>query len=266
MVQVLPTATSPAASPRRIRRLGVAAAALTAYGRLLRPRLNAWGATRDELEAVYPGDDLIPDPCTRSTMATTIAASPAAVWAWLVQMGCDRGGFYSWDRLDNGGRPSADRIHREWQDLEQGDRITSVPDGSVWFDVAVLERDRVLVLRASLVLSLPKPRCFDPAGAPPRAYSDSTWGFFLAPARDGATRLVVHGVGAGRPRAAIVLMNLLLGEPAHWIMQRRQFTGLRRRAESSRATWGIAGADRGRPVPAAPWRARPFRPTQRPGA
>jgi proline iminopeptidase len=34
-------------------------------------------------------------------------------------MGCDRAGFYSWDRLDNGGRPSAKRVHPEWQDLEQ---------------------------------------------------------------------------------------------------------------------------------------------------
>ena len=71
------------------------------------------------------------------------------MWPWLVQMGCDRAGFYSWDRLDNGGRPSAENVHPEWQDLEQGGRITSTPDGKLWFDVATLERERALVLRAA---------------------------------------------------------------------------------------------------------------------
>ena len=56
-------------------------------------------------------------------MATTIAAPPERVWPWLVQMGCDRAGFYSFDRLDNGGRPSADRIHTHWQKLREGDRV-----------------------------------------------------------------------------------------------------------------------------------------------
>ena len=40
-------------------------------------------------------------------MAVTIDAPPDQVWPWLVQMGGDRGGWYFWDRLDNGGRPSA---------------------------------------------------------------------------------------------------------------------------------------------------------------
>src|SRR5690242_3470166 len=89
---------------------------LAAYALVLRPRLNHLGATRAERGAAYPGDDLIPDPYTVTTMATTIDEPPSAVWPWLVQMGCDRAGFYSFDRLDNGGRPSATAIHPDWQD------------------------------------------------------------------------------------------------------------------------------------------------------
>ena len=56
-------------------------------------------------------------------MAVTIDAPPDQVWPWLVQLGGDRGGWYSWDRLDNGGRPSAHEVHPEWQDLALGDYV-----------------------------------------------------------------------------------------------------------------------------------------------
>ena len=64
-----------------------------------------------------------------------------------------------------------------------------------------------------------------------RFWTDSTWGFHLRPTEDGATRLVVQGLGAGHPRALVALVNHLTWEPAHWIMQLKQFAGLRRRAE-----------------------------------
>lgn len=204
---------------------GALAALVTARSRMLR-----WGTTREEADATYPGDELLPRPGPPSTMATTIAAPPSAVWPWLVQMGCDRAGFYSWDRLDNGGRPSAEHVHPEWQDLEPGGRVVAVPDGQFWFDVAALDPERTLILRASI--ALPEGRRFDPSGRPPRAFIDSTWGFFLRPTDDGGTRLVVRGRGRGRPRGAIALANRLFWEPAHWVMQRRQFAELRRRAES----------------------------------
>ncbi len=48
------------------------------------------------------------------TMAATLPAPPEKVWPWLVQMGGDRAGFCSWDRLHHGGKPSADRIVPGW--------------------------------------------------------------------------------------------------------------------------------------------------------
>jgi hypothetical protein len=213
-----------------VRPLLVAAVAAGAYAGIVRPRLNRLGATDAEARASYPGDALIVDPYTTTTMATTIAAPPARVWPWLVQMGCDRAGFYSWDRLDNGGHASAERLHPEWQDLEQGGRIVSTPSGRYWFDVAVLEPERTLVLRAEIGNA--------------RFSSDSTWGFHLRPTDDGGTRLVVHGRGAGRPRRLIALVNHFSWEPAHWIMQRKQFAGLRRRAEGRSTAPLEPGLDR----------------------
>jgi hypothetical protein len=207
-----------------------AAGALLAYALVLRPRIQWLGTSNDERTTTYLGDGLIPSGHRYGAMATTIAAPPERVWPWLVQMGCDRAGFYSFDRLDNGGRASAERIHTEWQSLREGDRITSAPDGSHWFDVALLVPERALVLRASL--TVPLAHNFDPGSGLPRAYSDSTWGFFLKPSVGGHTRLVVTGKARGEPHMLIAAANWLVWDPAHWVMQLKQFAGLRRRAES----------------------------------
>jgi hypothetical protein len=220
---------SPGRAPGSRFPVGAATAlAATVYAALVRPRLLTWGASEAELAAPYPGDELISEPFTGSTMATTIAAPPVAVWPWLVQMGYDRAGFYSWDRLDHDGIPSAERMHPEWQDTALGDRMPAVADGRAWFEVARLERERHLVLRARMSLN---GRSFGPQTSPRAAFIDSTWGFYLAPAGHG-TRLVVHGVGGGRPRALVAIANWLFWEPTHWIMQRKQFEELRRHAEA----------------------------------
>jgi hypothetical protein len=103
--------------------------------------------------------------------------------------------------------------------------------------------ERALVLRASL--TVPAARNFDPAGGLPRAYSDSTWGFFLRPTVDGHTRLVVTGTARGKPHAPIAAANWLFWDPAHWVMQLKQFAGLRRRAESAPTDAAAAPAAEG---------------------
>ena len=203
------------------------AAAAAAYQWLARPYFESYGATAEELESTYPGSDLVPGGRRGATMATTLPVPPGYVWPWLVQMGCDRAGFYSWDRLDNGGHPSADRIHPEWQEIHVGDRFLSVPDGSTWFDVALVEPEHALVLRASL--ELPKPRPFDPSAETPRSFVDSTWGFYLRPDGTGGTRLVTTGWTRSRPRRLVDLGNWAFWDPAHWVMQLKQFAELRRR-------------------------------------
>jgi len=186
------------------------------------------GATEAEVSSPYPGADLVPESRRGATMATTIDAPPDRVWPWLAQMGHDRAGWYSWDRLDNFGIASADQINPEWQAVAVGDRLASTPTGSQWFEVAAADPPRFLALRAS----------FDLRGRPvahtslrPRAYTDSVWCFLLREIPDGRTRLVVSGYGCERPRPLGAVIDFLLWEPAHWIMQKRQFTNLKRRVE-----------------------------------
>jgi hypothetical protein len=63
-------------------------------------------ATAAERVRPLPGDDLIRDRIGSLTHAVSIARPPRDVWPWLAQMGAGRAGWYSYDRLDNGGRQS----------------------------------------------------------------------------------------------------------------------------------------------------------------
>ena len=75
-----------------------------AYSFALLPRLRRWGATADEVSRPLPGDELVPDPLYTTTHAITVRASAEAVWPWLVQIGQNRGGFYTYDAAREPGR------------------------------------------------------------------------------------------------------------------------------------------------------------------
>lgn len=209
---------------------GVVAVVVSAYAVWVRPRILIWGATADEVATEYPGDEIIPHPTGGSTMATSLPAPPESVWRWLVQMGGDRGGWYSRDWLDNNGKPSADRIVPEWQDLEEGQRLSRAAapgqePGS--FTVVTLEPNRTLVLRLSYGLFTG--RDFDPRSGPASTpWVDGIWGFHLRPTSGGGTRLVARSRNRGGPSVISRAFAFLLGEPMHFAMQTRQFHNLRR--------------------------------------
>jgi hypothetical protein len=204
------------------------ALAFAAYAAVIRPRLLGWGATDEEVNQPYPGASLIPGGTRGATMAATIEAPPSQVWPWLVQMGYGRGGWYSWDHLDNWGSASADSLHPDWQQISVGDRLPSMPDSKAWWEVAALEPERFLGLRASVDL---RGHPFDPAAARPRFFTDSLWAFLLTELPGGRTRLVVSGYWNMQPRWLQTVFSFVFLEPSHWIMQTRQFTNLKRRAE-----------------------------------
>jgi proline iminopeptidase len=166
-------------------------------------------------------------------MAVTIDAPPHRVWPWLVQLGGDRGGWYSWDHLDNAGRPSAREVHPEWQNLAVGDYVKywTRRHGPVdaW-EVAALEPNRFLGLRA---LSDLRGRPLDPQQPRPRAYTEGLWGFQLNELPGGRTRLVISGYQAMRPRWLGRLAFYWFFPPVVWIFQARMLSVLRRNIEQA---------------------------------
>jgi hypothetical protein len=198
---------------------------------LVRPRLLTWGANKDEITRTYPTDELIPDhDSSVFTMATTLPAPPGKVWPWLAQMGGDRAGWYSWDRLDHWGVPSSDRIVAEWQNPKVGQQLRNARDGSNCMTVTLVEPDRTLALRTNM--EFPSRRSFDPSGPLPRVYMDGIWSFHLRPVTDGQTRLVARMRGRSHPKAPLRPFGVLFGDPLHFAMQVRQFHNLRTRVST----------------------------------
>ncbi len=177
----------------------------------IRPWMADWGSTAAERQMALPGDDLNPDSTGQSTLALTINAPPNAIWPWLVQVGQDRAGFYSYTWLENllgSDIHNADEIHPEWQHLAVGDawRLVS-PDylGGLGKDAAspvlLVEPNRALVL-----------------------------GMFgahvIEPIDALSSRLLVRSQsGPGN------LMTKLVMDPLVFTMERRMLLGLKARAE-----------------------------------
>lgn len=211
-------------------------AASLATGRLLarppeRRAFLGWMATPAESLEPLPGDASLAVEHA-STHAIGIAAPPRAVWPWLAQMGCGRAGWYSHDRLDNGGRRSAEEILPALQSVAAGDRWPASPDGRVFFEVLELDPGRHLVLGFHMATGPTRSlRWSEPS---PPVHQRATWTFVLRAAGEGRSRLLVRGRGTSRPAWRWLPWTGLfwLG---HVVMQRRQLLGIRRRAERAAA-------------------------------
>ena len=177
-----------------------------------RPWALYWGATAEEIVRAMPGDSVMPDPTFNATRAVSIHAAPADIWPWLLQMGYHRAGFYSYDRLDNSGIPSADSIIPAYQGLKVGDRIPLTR--TLWVPVVILEPERFLVL-------------FFGGDDGDGGFAGGTWATGLYPIGPNETRMVTR-LRAG-PRGIIERAFLDLCEI---LMMRKHMLGIKERAEA----------------------------------
>jgi hypothetical protein len=107
--------------------LVIAVVVIVTYVVVVGPWQRRWGATDEEVRRSMPGDDLVRPGAPSTTRAITIHAPPEAVFRWLLQIGFGRGGWYSYDWIDNDGKPSLERIDPALQRLAVGDRIEMLP-------------------------------------------------------------------------------------------------------------------------------------------
>jgi hypothetical protein len=175
----------------------------------------------DEARRALPGDDVLPAAEVRWTHAITIRARPGEIWPWLVQMGCRRAGWYSYDGLDNGGVPSAERIVPELQHIEVDDLLPWTPTAEDGFIVRKVEPERALVIGGQ-------------AGQLYRV----TMAFVLEPTGETSTRLLARS-SADYDRLAVKLW-LFFYHLVHFAMQRKQLLNLRRRVERQHRADAVA--------------------------
>jgi hypothetical protein len=190
-----------------------------------------------ENERPFPSDALIPDAAAQITHAITIAATPEIVWLWLVQMGCQRAGFYGIDLLDNAGVPSARELHPELLHLKVGEIIPATPDGDDGFEVLGIDEPRALVLGGLFDVDAGKQLPFDVRR--PARYWHVTWAFVLERLAGDRTRLHVRARAAFSPSQRLHAAWMW---PVHHLMQTAQLHHLAARAE------GRLARDTGRDV------------------
>lgn len=208
-----------------MRRLAVALAVVAvAVTGLYQPWVAQWGSTATEQAAVMPGDEVVPEG-RRWTRSITVEALPSDVWPWLVQIGVDKAGFYTYDWAEQlAGDPvhNATTIHEEWQRLAVGDEVRPYPVGPPW-TVHALEPNRLLVL----------------VGDGGRW----SWATELRELPNGGTRVVTRM----RSDPASVVNRAL--DPADLIVFPRLLVGLKQRAEGTLP--GMPGTQTGAPFPTA---------------
>ena len=177
----------------------------------IHPWLTNWGSTAAERLMALPGDNLIPDRAGQTTQAITINAPSDVVWQWLVQIGQDRAGFYTYTWLENltgADIHNADVIHPEWQHLAVGDAWRLVSPDYLW-GLGKEAASPVLMVEPSRVLVL---------------------GMFgahvIQPIDEHTSRLIVRGQSG--PASLITTM---VADPIIFTMEKRMLLGLKARAE-----------------------------------
>jgi hypothetical protein len=213
---------------------GLACAGAVAYRVVVRPWFLRWGATEAEVSRPWPGDELVERPRARAVRAVTIDARPDKIWPWIMQVGRDRGGFYSYTWLENLIGADIHNVHFLIPGLAErraGETVWMAPEnrfggqGRMVVGRVTPERAMVLVMPgdADQVLK----------GGSAR---EGVWSFVLDPVSDRQTRLVMVTVGPGTLGLSRGVADRLFWEPAHFIpahfiMERRMMLTIKRLAE-----------------------------------
>lgn len=199
---------------------GLAGSAVASAGLYAaRQYFRNWGTTKEECETPLPGDELVGQPAVQTTEGIWIESSAADVWPWLVQMGHDRAGMYSYEKLENLAgikHRNADRIHPEWQNLAVGDVVRLIPKGWMGLADGLAMPVVHLVEGQTIVLQMQPPL-------------DGVWSFHVIPRWEDRCRLLV------RTRMRMRVPGEALGaeaiSPVMSLMTRGMLMGIKKRVE-----------------------------------
>ncbi|MDB4991186.1 MAG: hypothetical protein JWN04_6364 [Myxococcaceae bacterium] len=197
---------------------------------LIRPWYLHWGATEREVSAVLPGDEFV-EASSQTTRGIDIDAPAAKVWSWLLQLGQDRGGFFSYELLENLVGTNMNNIDRLLPDLRPwkvGDKLWMYPaDKLGGAGHAVLQRidpGQALIFGTRQL------------GTSLQHATDGSWAFLVQPIDGQHSRLLVRGRGAGYVSLSGRAFERLIFEPVHFMMERKMMEGIKARAEGFAAS------------------------------
>jgi hypothetical protein len=152
---------------------------------LIGRRRLRWGTMGTEASDSLPGDELVPEPKWSYTLGIAVDASPEAVWPWIAQLGQGRGGFYTYQTLENmvGCKiTNTTEILPDHQHPAVGEGIYLYPASTPPLRIEIVDAPNTLVLFGS-----PADLGTEESGGM------STWQFAVNPGPDGGSRLLTRG-------------------------------------------------------------------------
>jgi hypothetical protein len=216
--------------------VGLIAAVILVYSFAIRPWHERWGTTPTEATATFPGDDLIPGAVGQVTREITVNAPPEKVWPWLMQIGQDRSGFYSYTPLENlfgADMPEVHELRACWPARLAGE--------TVWFGTPKRFNGQAKMIAAIV----DAPRAFVLIGADDWQSiargghgTAGSWGFFLVPVDATHTRLITRLRSGPPPSATARVVGAAFWGPAHFIMERKMLLTLKQLAEQEPSSPG----------------------------
>ena len=199
--------------------LAVFVAAGLTYHLALRGWCLGWGTTTAEVEANLPGDELFPAYASQATHAITIQAPAQQVWPWLMQIGQDRSGFYSYTFLENligCDMPKVEHLVPEWKPRVVGETVWfATPKrygGQGKMIAAVVQPERSFVM-----VSASDWARIEAGGQAEEAF----WSFTIEPVGERQSRLIARLRGGTQPTLAARVTGRLFWEPMHFIMEQK---------------------------------------------
>jgi len=203
--------------------------AVAVYWRVIRPWHVRWGATDDEVNRAWPGDDLVPAPRVNATHAITIQAPADKVWPWIAQLGQGRGGFYSFESVENAMGAdihNTDRILPEFQNPQVG-AILPLAEGGFGLPIAAVEPGKTLVLHGDTRDGMNIPEL----PLKPGDFLNVVWSFHVAPVDARTSRLVERWCMDWNPNPQSSFFIRAFLEPGAFVMQWKMLNGIKARAE-----------------------------------
>jgi hypothetical protein len=175
--------------------------------------IHNFGATPQEVQGIYPGDEILQSPVVAWTHAINISAPPATVWPWIAQIGDKKGGFYSYTFIENMVSGSdmyhnASRIIPEYQNPQIGEEIISTV-----LPIKEIKSGEYLFAGTSDFMGL-----------------GWTWVWVLQPLGTNQTRLLIRMKIQAPPAMSSPIVNWVM-DAGGFVMEKGMLRGIQERAE-----------------------------------
>lgn len=196
----------------------------------LKPLRDRWGLSKAESLRELPGDHLVKKPRSHFSHGIKINAPVEYVWPWVAQMGKDRGGFYSYEALENIaglGIYNSETILGEFQDPKVGDIIPFGPDGGS--PLVICEKGRAMVIEHCD--DLDKKSTSDPVKGSSKNFLHLSWLWYIESIDEGFTRFISRNRVNYNPSIKNRIIFKFLAEPIIFAMDRKMCLGIKKRSE-----------------------------------